>query len=178
MEPFDFITTEKGITVVKELAEITGTVQPDMSAKVFAGGPDVGQPFAQEALAAETSKRKRRTSKAKHADGTGTASITNSAAASASTDRSVNIVLPAATYEWFEKQAAAADYEPSLAKYLQWQLRKLEKGQRQEQAKLAAMVMPADVNRAPAGGFDLLNSAAVSELYVPMAGRAIKGIDE
>ncbi len=44
--------------------------------------------------------------------------------------KQVNLTLPTTTYEWFEKQAAAAPYEPTLASYLVWQLRELEKQQR------------------------------------------------
>ena len=44
--------------------------------------------------------------------------------------RTINLTLPTVTYEWFEQQAAAAPFEPTLAKYLAWQLRELEKERR------------------------------------------------
>lgn len=47
--------------------------------------------------------------------------------------RTVSITLPLETYNWFEERAAKAPYEPSLAKYLQWELRDLEKAQRAEE---------------------------------------------
>lgn len=81
--------------------------------------------------------RQRRSSSGKKIKSAATTTVPTTTAPDPALDsRSVNIILPTSTYEWFEKQAREADYEPSLAKYLQWQLRKLEKGQRaQERAQ-------------------------------------------
>ena len=44
--------------------------------------------------------------------------------------RTVSVSLPLETYNWFEERATKAPYEPTLAKYLQWELRELEKTRR------------------------------------------------
>lgn len=62
-------------------------------------------------------------------------SSTDSVAAANPDQRTVSISLPLETYNWFEEQTAKAPYEPTLAKYLQWELRELEKKQRAQAEK-------------------------------------------
>lgn len=48
---------------------------------------------------------------------------------------SVNILLPPDCYRWYQQQAAQAEFEPTLARYVQWTLRKFHKAS-QEAAQL------------------------------------------
>lgn len=60
---------------------------------------------------------------------------------------SITILLPKPDYDWFSQQAREAEYEPSLAKYLQWQLRRLAKEQRTEAECAAKAAMEAAKNQ-------------------------------
>lgn len=144
-------------------------------------GEDTGQSSQPTSVAVPTAvaasaQRKRRAAKSKpasHATAS-SADSTASSPAAAAADRSVNIILPAATYDWFEKQAAAADYEPSLAKYLQWQLRKLEKDQR-------VAAMPVRVPLTPLVSVDLNGNIQYVGQTAAAPGYTVtntKGIDE
>jgi len=62
-----------------------------------------------------------------------TSTSATSAAVAADQWPSITLTIPRADYDWFQQQAKEAEYEPTLAKYLQWQLRRLAKEQRTEQ---------------------------------------------
>jgi hypothetical protein len=58
--------------------------------------------------------------------------------------RSLTITLPTAVAEWFEKEAAAAPFEPSVQRYIAWELRqwmaeKQEARAAEQKAKQAAL---------------------------------------
>jgi hypothetical protein len=72
---------------------------------------------------------------------------TNGHAAAAPTDpdsRTISITLPKDVAEWYEKQAAAAPFEPSVARFMAWQLREqMRERQLVEQSASAAQAAAA-----------------------------------
>jgi len=56
------------------------------------------------------------------------------ASAADANSRTTSITLPKEVYDWYEQQAAAAPFEPSVQRYLAWQLR--EEWKKQTTAEL------------------------------------------
>ena len=55
----------------------------------------------------------------------------------------ISITLPKNVTEWFEQQASQAPFEPSVQKYLAWQLRQLAASQQKEAEANGAMIAEA-----------------------------------
>lgn len=106
-----------------------GTTQPATQMAGLKGSP----------TKAATAKRKRVSRRAAAGTaGAGTAAGTNGHPGP--NQRVVSITLPVETYNWLEDRARQAPYEPTLAKYLQWELRELEKRQRAAEGKVTGVV--------------------------------------
>lgn len=56
---------------------------------------------------------------------------------------SINITLPPDVYDWLKQRAARAEFEPTLSKFVQWELRKMAKRQQAEAAEASAAAQAA-----------------------------------
>lgn len=121
-------------TGIMSAAEAVAAGRPGQAAGAAAGAGQAAT--AADHPAAASTPARRTSTRAKRTGSNG-----KQAAATVGPDgqHTVNITLPHATYLWFEQQAAAAEYEPTLAKYLQWQLREVEKKQRAAADTAAAL---------------------------------------
>lgn len=54
--------------------------------------------------------------------------------------RTLTITLPKEVAEWYEQQAAAAPFEPSVQRYVAWQLREWMKQQQKQAEDERAMI--------------------------------------
>ena len=84
-------------------------------------GTGTGQSAAAAASAAQTAAPARTTTRKKSAS-----RKTNGSAAATATDANnvtIAITLPRETHEWFKQAASQAPFEPSVQKYIAWELR-------------------------------------------------------
>jgi hypothetical protein len=88
----------------------------------------VVQPGQSAPLAGTSTPRKKRNTKSKP-NGFSSAADANS--------RTIAITLPKDIVEWYEHQAATAPFEPSVQRFISWELRQLANN-RQAAAELAA----------------------------------------
>jgi hypothetical protein len=92
----------------------------------LAAGQSAGQAASAAALAAATpTRRKKRTVKPKAANDGGAGRLVDE------NHRTVTITLPKETLAWYEQLASQAPFEPSVQKYIAWELRQLAAQHRQ-----------------------------------------------
>lgn len=71
-------------------------------------------------------------------------SMQPTAATANDSQRTLTITLPKEVAEWYEQQAAAAPFEPSVQRYISWELRELAKQRKAEAEADRAMIEEAN----------------------------------
>ena len=117
-------------------AEEVQVVNGSAAGAAGAAGAAQAVPQPGQAVSGHRTSRKR-TGKAK------TAGNGQAATAADSNQRTIAITLPKETLDWYAEQAAQAPFEPSVQRYIAWELRQWAVAGQQQQAEGKAAIAEA-----------------------------------